>query len=84
MTEGLKAAARARVGSLVQSFQRHEADYLRATDNETQARTDFITPPLKAFGWGPRALCGVDRPAFARPAKNPYCVWRTTSTEQLA
>ena len=51
MTEAMKAAARARVASLVQSFQRHEADYLRATYNETQARTDFITPLLEAFGW---------------------------------
>lgn len=52
MTEAaLKAAARARVAVLVQSFQRHETDYLRATYNETQARTDFITPLLEAFGW---------------------------------
>jgi hypothetical protein len=47
----LKAAARARVATLVQSFQRYEADYLRVTYNETQARTDFITPLLEAFGW---------------------------------
>ena len=47
----LKAAARARITALVQSFQRHEADYLRPTYNETQARTDFITPLLEAFGW---------------------------------
>lgn len=47
----LKAAARARVGELVQSFRRNEADYLRAVYNETQARTDFITPLLAAFGW---------------------------------
>lgn len=46
-----KAAARARVAELVRSFQRNEADYLRATYNETQARTDFITPLLAAFGW---------------------------------
>lgn len=44
-------ATRARVGELVRSFQRNEADYLRATYNETQARTDFITPLLAAFGW---------------------------------
>ncbi|ANT54261.1 Eco57I restriction-modification methylase domain-containing protein [Mesorhizobium amorphae] len=47
----LKAAARVRVGELVRNFQRHEADYLRAVYNETQARTDFITPLLEAFGW---------------------------------
>jgi type I restriction-modification system DNA methylase subunit len=48
---GLKADARARVAALVESFQRHEADYLRPTYNETQVRTDFITPLLEAFGW---------------------------------
>ncbi|ASW10868.1 Eco57I restriction-modification methylase domain-containing protein [Rhizobium sp. 11515TR] len=47
----LKAAARIRVGELVQSFRRNETDYLRAVYNETQARTDFITPLLAAFGW---------------------------------
>ena len=46
-----KAAARARVAELVRGFQRNEADYLRITYNETQARTDFITPLLAAFGW---------------------------------
>lgn len=46
-----KAAARARVAALVQGFRRNEADYLRAVYNETQARTDFITPLLEAFGW---------------------------------
>jgi type I restriction-modification system DNA methylase subunit len=43
--------ARARVSELVRNFRRNEADYLRATYNETQARTDFITPLLEAFGW---------------------------------
>ncbi|WP_224543541.1 Eco57I restriction-modification methylase domain-containing protein [Mesorhizobium sp. CA16] len=47
----LKTAARARVGILVQNFRRQEADYLRSIYNETQARTDFITPLLEAFGW---------------------------------
>lgn len=52
MTEDeLKAAARARVAALVEAFRRHEADYLLPTYNETQARTDFITPLLEAFGW---------------------------------
>lgn len=46
-----KAIARTRVRELVHSFQRNEADYLRAAYNETQARTDFITPLLAAFGW---------------------------------
>lgn len=46
-----KAAARARVAELVHNFRRNEADYLRPDYNETQARTDFITPLLEAFGW---------------------------------
>jgi hypothetical protein len=49
--DGGKAAARARVAELVRGFQRNEADYLSAAYNETQARTDFITPLLEAFGW---------------------------------
>src|SRR5665213_2908183 len=47
----VKVAARIRVAELVRNFQRNEDDYLRATYNETQARTDFITPLLEAFGW---------------------------------
>lgn len=46
-----KAAARIRVAELVQNFHRNQSDYLRTTYNETQARTDFITPLLEAFGW---------------------------------
>ena len=46
-----KLEARAQVAELVAAFKRNEADYLRAPYNETQARTDFITPLLKAFGW---------------------------------
>lgn len=46
-----KIAARASVAELVRNFQRNEADCLRTTYNETQARTDFITPLLEAFGW---------------------------------
>lgn len=52
MTEDpVKVAARIRVGELVRNFHRNESDYLRTTYNETQARTDFITPLLEAFGW---------------------------------
>lgn len=47
----LKEAARHRVGELVRNFHRHVADYLRAAYNETQTRTDFITPLLGALGW---------------------------------
>ena len=46
-----KLAARAQVAELVVAFKDNEADYLRAPYNETQARTDFITPLLKVFGW---------------------------------
>lgn len=46
-----KADARASVAQLVNAFQRNESDYLSAAYNETQARTDFITPLLAAFGW---------------------------------
>ena len=46
-----KLAARAQVAELVVAFKHNEADYLRAPYNETQARTDFITPLLKVFGW---------------------------------
>lgn len=46
-----RAAARARVAALVSNFKRNEADYLSAAYNETQARTDYITPLLAAFGW---------------------------------
>ncbi|ONG53101.1 hypothetical protein BKE38_13540, partial [Pseudoroseomonas deserti] len=46
-----KATARTRIATLVEGFRRNEADYLKASYNETQARTDFITPLLEAFGW---------------------------------
>ena len=49
--EDLKAAALGRVGELVKGFKRNESEYLRSAYNETQARTDFITPLLSAFGW---------------------------------
>lgn len=38
------------VKRLVTAFAAHERDYLR-TYNETQVRTDFITPLLVALGW---------------------------------
>ena len=50
-SEERKAAGRARIAELVHSFRQNEADYLSAAYNETQARTDFITPMLGAFGW---------------------------------
>ena len=49
--DGAKAAARARIARLVDAFRLNESDYLSAAYNETQARSDFISPLLAAFGW---------------------------------
>jgi len=49
--EAEKEAARKRIADLVERFKRNEEDHLRATYNETQARTEFITPLLETFGW---------------------------------
>lgn len=48
-----KSESRQRIRELISAFKRNEADYIRAGSvyNETQARTDFITPLLEAFGW---------------------------------
>ncbi|PJE26424.1 TaqI-like C-terminal specificity domain-containing protein [Pseudooceanicola antarcticus] len=46
-----KEHARARVAELVERFRLNEADYRDTNYNETQARTEFITPLLEAFGW---------------------------------
>ena len=48
-----KDEARARVVALVQAFRQNADEYSRAGSsyNETQARTEFITPLLEAFGW---------------------------------
>jgi hypothetical protein len=46
-----KELARKAVAKLVGSFRRNETDLVRASYNETQARTEFITPLLEAFGW---------------------------------
>lgn len=46
-----KAAALTRVKELVANFRRNELDYLNTTYNETQVRTDFISPFLQALGW---------------------------------
>ncbi|MFQ5637716.1 MAG: Eco57I restriction-modification methylase domain-containing protein [bacterium] len=47
----MKERARNLVSELVRAFKHNEDDYLHAAYNETQARTDFITPLLEAFGW---------------------------------
>lgn len=49
-----KDEARAVVAELVEAFQANEAFYTRSSYNETQARTDFITPLLGALGWDVR------------------------------
>lgn len=46
-----KDQGRARIAALVAAFKHQEADHLAALYNETQARTDFISPMLEAFGW---------------------------------
>lgn len=56
-----KKHARARVAELVERFRRNEADYRDAGYNETQARTEFITPLLEAFGWDVHNLSGQPR-----------------------
>ena len=48
---GTRDDARSRIAELVARFVKNEADYLRLDYNETQARTEFITPLLEAFGW---------------------------------
>lgn len=49
-----KEVARKQVADLVERFTRNKADHVRVTYNETQARTEFITPLLEAFGWDVR------------------------------
>ena len=46
-----KTQARAQVAGLVAAFKRNEGDYVSTAYNETQARTDFISPLLAASGW---------------------------------
>ncbi len=49
--EQSKASALARVADLVENFRQNQTDYLSEAYNETQTRTDFISPLLEAFGW---------------------------------
>ena len=44
-------AAKSAVAALVAKFKLNEQEYLSNQYNETQARTDFVTPLLEAFGW---------------------------------
>lgn len=59
MEEPKKEAARACVAGLVERFKRNAADHLRANYNETQARTEFITPLLEALGWDVHNTTGL-------------------------
>lgn len=47
----VREEAWSRVAELVKRFKRNETDHLHTTYNETQTRTEFITPLLEAFGW---------------------------------
>jgi hypothetical protein len=51
MMADAKQSARALVSQLVAKFKKNSVDYLSPGYNETQARTDFVTPLLQAFGW---------------------------------
>ncbi|WP_159981096.1 MULTISPECIES: Eco57I restriction-modification methylase domain-containing protein [unclassified Novosphingobium] len=42
---------RAAIAALVSAFKSNEVDHKATGYNETQARTDFISPMLEAFGW---------------------------------
>ena len=53
-----KAEARSQIARLVAAYKRNEGDYVSAAYNETQARTDFISPLLAAFGWDVRNAKG--------------------------
>lgn len=50
-SQGDREAARAKIAGLVDKFARNEADHLSSAYNETQARTEFISPFLQALGW---------------------------------
>ena len=54
-----KIAARERVAELIENFRQNEADYLNPAYNETQARTEFITPLLEALGWDVHNAAGL-------------------------
>lgn len=54
-----REVARERIAILVERFRRNESDLLRGTYNETQARNDFITPLLEAFGWDVHNRAGL-------------------------
>ena len=53
-----KEEGRAKVAGLVERFRTNQKDYLSATYNETQVRTEFISPFLEALGWDVHNLTG--------------------------
>ena len=54
-----KMSARERVAELIENFRQNEGDYLNPVYNETQARTEFITPLLEALGWDVHNVAGL-------------------------
>ena len=46
-----KKEAQKRICKLVEKFGRHASDYHGGGYNEAQARTEFVSPLLEAFGW---------------------------------
>lgn len=50
-TESVKESAKRQLSELIAKFRRNSADYVLPSYNETQARTEFITPLLGVFGW---------------------------------
>jgi methylase of polypeptide subunit release factors len=55
----LRERAREAIAALVAKFRQNEADYHQSAYNETQTRTDFITPLLAAFGWDVHNAAGL-------------------------
>lgn len=51
MSESAKDLALKRLQERVAAFRDNEKEYLSSSYNETQARTDFISPLLEIFGW---------------------------------
>ena len=57
-TENIKDVSIRKISELVRAFKQNESDYTQANYNETQARTDFISPLLEIFGWDVRNTTG--------------------------
>ena len=46
-----KDEAKAKIAELVEAFRKNEKSFTSSKYNETQARTEFISPFLEALGW---------------------------------